>query len=304
MSFKDEREPVIVHYDLELDDAGLDPYQFRAYQRIARRCTGATTGQCFESLESMAEGCKMSRPTLIRAVKVLIERGMIRRLSRQGMTSFYALADKKNWINLADYESQKEQQPGKPESRVTREPGKPESQVTREPGKPESQGVVNQRVRGGKPESQGGGSHIYTKKTHEEYTEEDTVRKPSPPSAQRPRNEFYELFAERYQQAYGCPYQNKKADFVQLAACQKQGGTWLTVEHWLTAIGNYFASPLGTHTLADLSARFGTFFRSTLDRFGKPPSTVSTGLSQKTQGNLAAAQNFLARHGQTLEDAA
>ena len=116
MSFKDEREPVIVHYDLELDDAGLDPYQFRAYQRIARRCTGATTGQWFESLESMAEGCKMSRPTLIRAGKVLIERGMIRRLSRQGMTSFYALADKKNWINLADYESQKEQQPGKPES--------------------------------------------------------------------------------------------------------------------------------------------------------------------------------------------
>lgn len=134
---------------------------------------------------------------------------------------------------------------------------------------------------------------------------EPSIEPSSPtPSAQRKPNPFYEAFAEHYQQAYGCPYQNKKQDFIQLADCQKKGGDWLTADRWLIALGNYFASPLGNHTLADLSVRFGTFFRSALDRYGKPVATVSTGLSQKTQGNLAAAQNFLARHGQKLEDAA
>jgi len=170
MSFQDEREPLIVHYDIELDDAGLDPYQFRAYQRIARRCMGAPKGQCFESLESMAIGCKMSRPTLVRSIKVLIQRGMIRRLSRQGATSYYALTDKKHWVNLADYEAQKERQPGKPQSRVTSEPGKPESQ-----------GVVNHRTTTRSTTEPGGGSVVYTKKTHEENTEgdkEERVRSP------------------------------------------------------------------------------------------------------------------------------
>lgn len=133
---------------------------------------------------------------------------------------------------------------------------------------------------------------------------EPSIEPSLPPSAHRPENEFYKLFTERYQQAYGCPYQNKPADFMKLAACRKQGGDWLTTDRWLIALGNYFASPLGTHTLADLSVRFGTFFRSALDRYGKPAVAVSTGLSQKTQSNLAAAQAFLARHGQALEDAA
>lgn len=293
MSFQDEREPLIVHYDIELDDAGLDPYQFRAYQRIARRCAGAAAGQCFESLESMAAGCKMSRPTLVRSIKVLVQRGMIRRLSRQGMTSYYALTDKKNWITLADYEARKEQQPGKPQSRVTSEPGKPQSR-----------GVVNERTTTWSTTEPGGGSVVYTKNTHEENTKENKVRKPPSPSAQRKPNPFYEAFAERYQQAYGCPYQNKKQDFVQLAKCREQNGEWLTTDRWLTALGNYFASPQGNHTLADFSSRFGAFFRSALDRYGKPVATVSTGLSQKTQGNLAAAKAFLARYGLTMEDAA
>lgn len=160
VSFTDERQPLIVFYDIELDDAGLDPYQFRIYQRIARRCAGQQKGSCTESLEAMAAACKMSRPTVIRAIKVLIQRGMIRRESRQGSTSFYALTDKKNWIPYAEWEVKYRPEPGKPESRVNND-------------------LVNQRVRGSKPESQGvstresgGGSVVYTKNTNEEYKRE------------------------------------------------------------------------------------------------------------------------------------
>ena len=141
-----------------------------------------------------------------------------------------------------------------------------------------------------------------SKPTKTKNTKTKITKTDSP--ASQAKDEFYKLFTERYQQAYGCPYQNKPADFMKLAACRKQGGDWLTTDRWLIALGNYFASPLGTHTLPDLSVRFGTFFRSALDRYGKPAVTVSTGLSQKTQSNLAAAQAFLARHGQALEDAA
>lgn len=261
MSFQDEREPLIVHYDIELDDAGLDPYQFRAYQRIARRCAGAKAGQCFESLESMAAGCKMSRPTLVRSIKVLVQRGMIRRLSRQGMTSYYALTDKKNWISLADYEARKERQPGKPQSRVTTEPGQSQSR-----------GVVNHRTTTWSTTEPGGGSVVYTKNTHEENTKENKVRKQSSPSAQRPKNELYEIFSAAYQKKNDCPYLDKQADFVQLAALKKKSlaKNWeITPERFTRAVENYFASEIGTHTLADLATRFSAFYTSKLDRFGQ-----------------------------------
>lgn len=118
---------------------------------------------------------------------------------------------------------------------------------------------------------------------------EPSIEPFSPPSAQpetlalekpsKPQDAFYSSFVTSYAQVYGCPYQNKRADFVQLAACRKQGGEWLTADRWQTALVNYFASPLGAHTLADLSNRFGTFFRSALDRFGKPvqPARVISG---------------------------
>lgn len=57
-----------------LDDAGLDPYEFRVYARIARR---AGTGDCFETQSAMAEGCQMGERKLRDALKALKERGMI-----------------------------------------------------------------------------------------------------------------------------------------------------------------------------------------------------------------------------------
>ena len=59
-----------------LDDAGLDPYEFRVYCRIIRRAGSNGTG-CYESQEKIAQGCGMSRRQVIRCFKTLTERGFI-----------------------------------------------------------------------------------------------------------------------------------------------------------------------------------------------------------------------------------
>jgi hypothetical protein len=135
--------------------------------------------------------------------------------------------------------------------------------------------------------------------------------KTSEVKSEKPKNPFCESFRLAYESAYSCPYQSKTADFVQLAACRKTGGEWLTPDRWQIAVGNYFASELGNHTLADLSARFGAFFRSRLDRFGKPSqSTVQArGFSGGINASNSSPEEFAAevrriheaKYGQVIE---
>jgi DNA-binding MarR family transcriptional regulator len=54
-----------------LDDYGLSPAQFRVLCRIIRR------GECYESVEKMAKGCRMNKDTLRKAVKALVELGLV-----------------------------------------------------------------------------------------------------------------------------------------------------------------------------------------------------------------------------------
>lgn len=56
-----------------VDDAGLDPYEFRVLCRIARR------GNCTESLANMARGTKMGGNRCREAIKALVGRGLVRR---------------------------------------------------------------------------------------------------------------------------------------------------------------------------------------------------------------------------------
>lgn len=70
-----------------LDDAELRPAVFRVLCRIARR------GNCFESLESMATGCRIRRPTVQAALQELIMKDLIIYETRPGKTTIYRLAD-------------------------------------------------------------------------------------------------------------------------------------------------------------------------------------------------------------------
>lgn len=72
-----------------LDDAGLTPAQFRVLARIARRA--GKDGTCFESLDSMAAGCKLRRATIQNALKDLEAGDWIIKESPPGKTCVYKL---------------------------------------------------------------------------------------------------------------------------------------------------------------------------------------------------------------------
>jgi hypothetical protein len=77
---------------------------------------------------------------------------------------------------------------------------------------------------------------------------------------------------------YEAPYQDKRADFIQLNDLLKKSAAahWpITPARFTQAAGHYFATPLSAHTLADLAVRFSTFFKHALDKFGKPIESVS-----------------------------
>ncbi len=99
VSFEDRRKPVIVHFDVELDDAGLDPYSFRICVRIARRV--ASNGVCFERISSMARTCRMSRQQVWRALTTLLDWRIIAPASgelKPGKTPHFYLLDKSLWV--------------------------------------------------------------------------------------------------------------------------------------------------------------------------------------------------------------
>lgn len=266
LEFIDSRQLPVCLYDIDVDDLGLTVYEFRAYMRIVRRAGGGQSA-CTESVENMAVACNMSRPMMIRAIKGLIERRMIQRISRAGNTSKYALSDKAQWL------------PGKPQNHH------PVNHRTT-PGKPQNHHLVNHRT-----------TKIINKSTRKSTSKDPTVADaPAVKASSRQPDSFYESFAQAYQSAYGCPYQHKAADFVQLSNCRKQGGSWLTADKWQHALSNYFLSEIGTHTLADFSTRFGSFYRSVLDRFNKPVEVNSNGTIKQpvreTAGGRAARETL------------
>lgn len=67
-----------------LDEAGLDPYAFRLFCRIARRWS--VEHGCYESIPTMAEGCQMNVKTARKALNALVERGAVVRTPRAGLT--------------------------------------------------------------------------------------------------------------------------------------------------------------------------------------------------------------------------
>jgi DNA-binding MarR family transcriptional regulator len=79
-----------IHADLDL--YGLNPYQFRIYCHIARR------GQCYSSLKTIANICKMSVRKTQYCLKELEELDLISKVIREGKTDIYELTDRSEWV--------------------------------------------------------------------------------------------------------------------------------------------------------------------------------------------------------------
>jgi predicted transcriptional regulator len=95
-NFKNDLQPLpVVHSDL--DEYGLDPYEFRLYAHVVRRTGGKLNGQCFAKLKKTAEICHMSVRKAQYALKTLCDAGLILKEQRRGRTDVYRLTPKSNW---------------------------------------------------------------------------------------------------------------------------------------------------------------------------------------------------------------
>ena len=79
----------------EIDDYGLDPYEFRIYARITRR---AGNGEAWESLTNMANACCMSLSRARKALSLLKLAKLIESIERPGYSTLYRLTPQHQWV--------------------------------------------------------------------------------------------------------------------------------------------------------------------------------------------------------------
>ena len=79
----------------EIDDYGLDPYEFRIYARITRR---AGNGEAWESLANMASACCMSLGRARKALHLLKLAKLVKSIERPGYSTVYRLTPQSKWV--------------------------------------------------------------------------------------------------------------------------------------------------------------------------------------------------------------
>lgn len=89
--------PLFVHS--YLDEAGLDPYEFRAYSHIVRRVGSRYDQDFFASLKKSAQICGMSVRRLQYSLQLLCEAGFIEKQSRDGRTDIYKMCKPEKWAS-------------------------------------------------------------------------------------------------------------------------------------------------------------------------------------------------------------
>lgn len=83
----------------KIDDAGLDPFEFRIFARIVRRCNGQPQEfRCYESIPKMARSLGIGVHTLRRSLKTLIDKGAVLRWERSGASDLFAFRSLDEWV--------------------------------------------------------------------------------------------------------------------------------------------------------------------------------------------------------------
>lgn len=94
-SVTDERD-IGLFVPSEIDDYGLDPYEFRIYARLVRR---AGRGDAWESIPKMAGACRMSESRARAALQLLEAARLIASVKRKGDTTIRRLNPKRYWAH-------------------------------------------------------------------------------------------------------------------------------------------------------------------------------------------------------------
>ncbi len=90
-----EKSELSLFVKREIDDYGLDPYEFRIYARITRR---AGNGEAWESLNNMASACCMSLGRARRALHLLKLAKLVKSIERPGYSTVYRLTPQHKWV--------------------------------------------------------------------------------------------------------------------------------------------------------------------------------------------------------------
>ena len=69
-----------------VDDADLSPVEFRVLAHICRR---AGDGDCWAGTKSVAKVCRVNLKTARKAVSVLVEKGWVKSMTRNGQTTVF-----------------------------------------------------------------------------------------------------------------------------------------------------------------------------------------------------------------------
>ncbi len=90
-----EKSELALFVRRDIDDYGLDPYEFRIYARVTRR---AGNGEAWESLANMASACCMSLSRARRALNLLRLAKLIESIERPGYSNLYRLNPQQKWV--------------------------------------------------------------------------------------------------------------------------------------------------------------------------------------------------------------
>jgi hypothetical protein len=82
-------QSVFIHSSL--DEAGLSPAEFRVLCHIARR------GDCYATIDTIAEVCRMATNTVRKALKSLAAQSFVRATRRDGQTTLHRLTPVSDW---------------------------------------------------------------------------------------------------------------------------------------------------------------------------------------------------------------
>ena len=129
------------------------------------------------------------------------------------------------------------------------------------------------RMQGGR-EPNIGKDIIYQKRNGELLTNRGVMAE-----RKQARNVYFDTYAAAYLAHYSLPYASTSADWVMLDQITNKGplAPRMTLEVFQRGCDNYFKSELGVHTLKHLCSMFVPFWKSPLDRFGKPKEVRQNG---------------------------
>ena len=122
-----------------LDDYGLDPYEFRIYGRLARRCGAG--GTAWESVSNMSIACGMGEQKAKQCLRLLCMVGLAERRSRPGHSSEYHLLPASRWSDPSGLKAARKEASYHPGAETTQVSKPPTTQVSKPPIKGYQEGL-------------------------------------------------------------------------------------------------------------------------------------------------------------------